>query len=51
MTVCDDCKWNIWEEITQDLWEHFCEEDSKNFETEDGCYHYEERKEYDDGRY
>lgn len=51
MTVCDDCLHKCGELITADLWEDFCEEESENFQTEDGCYHYEERKEYDDGRY
>ena len=51
MTVCANCEHRCWEEITDGLWDDYCEEDSENFETEDGCYHYEERKEYDDGRY
>ena len=47
MTVCDGCKWNMSEEVTDGLFEDFCNEQSTNYLTEDGCFHYEERKETD----
>ena len=47
MTVCDNCKRNMSEEVTDGLFEDFCNEQSTNYLTEDGCFHYEERKETD----
>lgn len=47
MTVCDSCKWNMSEEVTDGLFEDFCNEQSTNYLTEDGCFHYEEREETD----
>lgn len=44
MTICDDCKWNMSEEITDVLYEHYCNEDSPNYLTEDGCYHFDQRE-------
>ena len=37
MTVCDDCKWNMSEEVTDGLFEDFCNEQSTNYLTEDDC--------------
>jgi len=45
MTVCDDCKHLSCEEITKGLIVDFCEEESNNFQTADGCLRFEERKE------
>ena len=42
MAICDYCKHKKCEEITDGLYEYYCEEDSPNFTTDDGCYHYEE---------
>lgn len=47
MTVCDDCKWNLCEEVTEGLAEQFCYEGSSNYQTEDGCYHHEKRSNED----
>ena len=44
-TVCDNCIHKCGELIIGDLWCDFCEEESENFMTADGCYRYEERKE------
>lgn len=47
MTVCAECKWNMSEEVTKGLTEQFCYEESSNYQTEDGCYHYENRSDED----
>ena len=49
MSVCEDCKFKEYEELTKGLFCLCCEEESENFMTDDGCYHYEERKEDYDG--
>lgn len=49
-SVCINCKWYIHEEarITIDPYysspeEEYCDNNSENFLTEDGCYMYEEK--------
>jgi hypothetical protein len=47
MTVCDDCKWNFCVEVTDGLFEQYCNEGSANYMTEDGCFHFDEQEEDD----
>ena len=44
-TICNECKHCFEENIINDIWLPYCEEDSRNFQTADGCYRYEKREE------
>lgn len=43
-TICSECCHLMVQEVTDGLWEHYCEEDMRQCGSEEGCWRFERRE-------